>query len=67
MAALPFDSRSTASGDSLPRIDPMSGPGCCGERMEHLGSGVWQCDPCGCLLTTKDHVVADRRRCPDHP
>ncbi len=41
-------------------------PRCCGEPMEHLGSGVWQCDPCGCLLTSRDGQVTDRRRCPDH-
>ena len=42
-------------------------PRCCGEDMEHLGSGVWQCDPCGCLLTAKASTITDRRRCPDHP
>jgi ribosomal protein L37AE/L43A len=45
---------------------PRTGPKCCGEDMEHLGSGVWQCDPCGCQVTARNGRTADRRPCPDH-
>lgn len=36
-------------------------PRCCGEPMEHLDGGVWQCDPCGCL-----HTTTIKTPCPDH-
>lgn len=54
-----FDPRSTAG------VNPMPGPVCCGEQMHYLGSGIWECDPCGCL-TARDRVVSDLRRCPEH-
>ncbi|WP_157856402.1 hypothetical protein [Actinacidiphila yeochonensis] len=41
-------------------------PTCCGEPMEPLGSGVWECDPCGCLTSTADGDLLDTRQCPDH-